>query len=109
NVIRIAECNGRLISETSDLANVIFITAGQSVSDANGMIADSTPTVCVYSSELPFSRWDNWYQAGIDLVIPDRRQIPAASLDPRIKMRSRLHWMLADQEARSVNPDAMAL
>ena len=109
-VIRnICESNGRLIEPTMDLSVVVFISAGLSVGDANGLISKSEPTVCVYTSELPFSRWSPGYQSGIDLVVPDVRQIPRTSIDPRIKMRSRLHWQMADQIARQRSPGAMAL
>ncbi|MEW4487807.1 aminotransferase class IV [Thalassoglobus sp. JC818] len=105
----IAETNTRLIPTESDLSIVVFVTAGQAIGDANEMIASSHPTVCVYSAPLPLKKWGSWHRDGIHLVIPDRRQIPIECLDPRIKMRSRLHWMLADQAARKVDPQAVAL
>ena len=105
----IADSNCQLIPENSDLAVVIFISPGQSVGDSNGLVEESTPTVCVYTASLPFGKWSKWYQEGVELIIPSTRQIPGQSLDPRIKMRSRLHWCLADQEAREINPNAQAL
>lgn len=105
----VCEHNSRLVDSTEDLSIVIFISAGQGVGDSNGLISESEPTVCVYSAKLPFSRWVSGYQSGTHLVIPDIRQIPRTSLDPRIKMRSRLHWQIADQIAREQHPGAMAL
>src|SRR5262249_26044128 len=49
------------------------------------------------------------FQEGARLVIPATRHLPAACVDPRIKQRSRLHWWLADQEARQTDPGAAAL
>ncbi|TWT55819.1 putative branched-chain-amino-acid aminotransferase [Thalassoglobus neptunius] len=105
----IAETNTGFIPKESDLTIVVFVTAGQAMGDANGIIAETHPTVCVYSAPLPLQKWSRWHRDGVHLVIPERRQIPVECLDPRIKMRSRLHWMLADQAARKVDPHAMAL
>ena len=105
----VAAKNTPLIDSQADLSVVVFITAGQSVSESGGLVNMSVPTVCVYSADLPFSRWHEWYTLGVDLILPDRLQVPARCVDPRIKMRSRLHWMLADQAARQINPAAQAL
>ena len=37
---------------------------------------------------------------------PSIRQIPPQCVDPKIKCRSRMHYFLADQEARLVDPEA---
>jgi branched-chain amino acid aminotransferase len=42
-------------------------------------------------------------------VTPSIRHIPPQCLDPKVKYRSRMHYYLADQEARLVDPDAAAL
>ncbi len=108
-ICEIAGQNTRSLAPDLDLAIVIFISAGQSPGDSNGLIDENEPTVCVYSAPLPFSKWVDGYVRGVDLMIPEVRQIPRSSLDPRIKMRSRLHWQMADQEARLQNPRAQAL
>src|SRR5262249_8207647 len=46
---------------------------------------------------------------GQHLVTPSVRHVPPQCLDPKIKHRSRLHFHLADQEARLVDPEALAL
>src|SRR5207302_1251856 len=46
---------------------------------------------------------------GARLLVPSVRHVPAASIDPRIKQRSRLHWWLAEQEVHQVDPLASAL
>ncbi len=101
--------NSQFIETDSDLAIVIFISAGQAIGDANGLATQSQPTVCVYTAPLPFANWVNGYLNGVDLITPETRQIPRASLDSRIKMRSRLHWQIADQIVRGQNPRATAL
>lgn len=106
---QLAEENTRGLSPEVDLAIVLFITAGQSLGDANEEIDSSQPTVCLYSAPLPFGRWAAWSREGVPLVVSKIRQISSRSLDPRIKHRSRLHWNLADQEAHLHHPRAMAL
>ena len=49
------------------------------------------------------------YQEGVHAVIPSQRTIPAQYLDPKIKNRSRLHYKLADIEAKRQDPNAWAL
>lgn len=101
--------NALLISPEEELSIVVFVTAGQAISDANGLARESRPTVCVHSSLLPVEKWSAGYRHGIDLVTPEIRQIPPESLDPTIKSRSRLHWYLADREAADRQPGSMAL
>jgi len=105
----LAHVNTQWIGRDEDLSIVIFITAGQSLGDANGMISASQPTVCLYSSPLPLEKWALAHREGIHLVTPEVRQLPADVIDPQIKHRSRLHWSLADQQAHRTDSLAMAL
>lgn len=108
-VQQVVQQNTQLIASTDDLSVVLFVTAGQSVGDANGLITASRPTVCVYTARLPWARWANDYQHGVQLVIPPVTQLPASCVDPHVKMRSRLHWQIADSMARESVPGAAAL
>lgn len=105
----VVSANVKFIETSSDLSIVLFVTGGQNVNDSNDLIQNSSPAVCVYTAPLPMHRWQSWYVQGVDLIVPDRRQISVQSLDPRIKMRSRMHWMLADQTVHASNPSAQAL
>ena len=107
---RIVDENARLIDSADDLNVAAFVTAGINPMYAGGR-ADSTesPTVCVHSFPLSFERWVGQYDRGVTLVIPSVQAIPRATIDPRIKYRSRLHWFLADREAWQTDPGAMAL
>jgi branched-chain amino acid aminotransferase len=46
------------------------------------------------------------YEAGVHVIVPSTRQLPAESLDPKIKHRSRMHMNLAALEAEKIDPDA---
>lgn len=58
------------------------------------------PTIIV--ADFPL-RWTvagmgRLFEAGINAVIPSQRAIPASLLDPKVKNRSRLHYMMANIE-----------
>ena len=46
---------------------------------------------------------------GAHVVTPSIRHVPPQCFDPKMKYRSRMHYFLADHEARLVDPDAVAL
>ena len=105
----VAEENCRLIPQSADLSIVIFVTAGPLLADANGLAGEPQPTLCVHSSPLPLMKWGALYREGVPLVTSSVRQLSSETLSPRIKMRSRLHWYLAEREARLTDPRAMAV
>ncbi len=93
--------NAALIPASLDLGIIVFATAGTNLTYV-GMMGDCEPsTVCVHTFPLPFELWAEKATSGQNLVIPKVRAIPPECLDPRIKHRSRLHWILADEEARA--------
>ena len=49
------------------------------------------------------------YDSGIHLIIPRQMSVPSRYIDPKIKNRSRIFYMLADQQAHDVRPDSWAL
>ncbi|HVX14064.1 MAG TPA: aminotransferase class IV [Pirellulales bacterium] len=71
--------------------------------------AEMTPTVCVHTFPLDWRRWERALREGAHLVTPSIRHVPPQCCDPKIKYRSRMHYYLADQEARLVDPAAAAL
>ncbi len=104
----IARTNATLIPNAHDLGIVVMVTAGLQPMYA-GRASHVGPTVCVHTFPLPFSSWADQYTRGVHLVVPAVRAMPHDVIDPRIKSRSRLHWFMADQEARRTDPTAMAL
>ncbi|MCA9241328.1 MAG: aminotransferase class IV [Planctomycetales bacterium] len=85
--------------EGDDWAVVVFATPG----------AGSGPTRCVHGFPLPFVDWASHYETGVSLQVSDFRQTPASCWPPELKCRSRMHYYLADQQARSIEPGARAL
>ncbi len=68
--------------------------------------AQPQPTLIVYAYPLPCWRYAPLVRQGAILKTASVRQIPAASIPPQIKQRSRLHWWIAD---RSAPPGILAL
>ncbi|MBN2022492.1 MAG: aminotransferase class IV [Pirellulales bacterium] len=107
----LVEHNARLVPPWQELALVIFLTAGESRVYARGAgrPARLEPTVCAHTFPLPYADWVERLRHGAHLVTPRTRNLPAACVDPNVKHRSRLHYYLADREARLVDPQAVPL
>lgn len=74
-----------------------------------GGLGEGEPTLGMHAFPLPIDRFRRPIAEGISLMIPSVRAIPATSIDPRIKQRSRMHWWLADREARTRGSGSQAL
>lgn len=108
---QVAGHNTGLLEKGQDLAVVQFVTPGENPIygglAAHG--APARPTVCIHSFPLPFSNWRHAMEEGAHLVTPSTRHLPPQCVDAKTKNRSRLHWWLAEREARQVDARAMAL
>src|SRR5947209_18839491 len=58
---------------------------------------------------MTFEFWASKLDTGAHFVTPSIRHVPPQCYDPKMKYRSRMHFYLADQEARLVDPNAAAL
>jgi branched-subunit amino acid aminotransferase/4-amino-4-deoxychorismate lyase len=108
---RLAAKNAALLDEGGELGLVLFVTAGEYATYAatSGRPVRTGPTVCVHTFPLPFHLWARKMREGARLVTPAVRQVPPACWPPQIKCRSRMHYYLAEQEARQFDPEASAL
>ena len=109
--LEVVEHNTQLVPESHDLGIVLFTTAGTNLTyvGAAGMNEAMNPTVCIHTFPLPFELWAQKFETGQHLVTPSIRHIPPDCIDPKIKMRSRMHWYLADRQAKLVDPAAGSL
>ncbi|MAT16817.1 MAG: branched-chain amino acid aminotransferase [Planctomyces sp.] len=103
--------NCGLIDQKDELGLVIFVTPGENRMYAGGaaMGANLTPTLCAHTFPLPFEYWAKKMETGSHLVIASTRHVPPQCYHPNMKYRSRMHYYLADLEARKVDPEAAAL
>jgi branched-chain amino acid aminotransferase len=103
--------NAGLIGGEDELCLVHFVTAGElpAYAGSAGRPARRLPTVCAHTFPLPFERWAESLRTGAHVVTPAVRHVPPQCYDPKMKYRSRMHFYLADLEARLVDPEAVAL
>lgn len=102
--------NAALLPTGGELCVVYFITPGESPIYAGSAAGvNAVPTFCIHSFPMPFALFRRFFVDGIHLVVPQTRHVPPVCVDPKVKNRSRLHWWLAEQEAKLVDPGAMPL
>jgi branched-subunit amino acid aminotransferase/4-amino-4-deoxychorismate lyase len=103
--------NSPLIHAEDDLGLIQFVTAGEYAGYARGLdrTVRSSPTMCVHTFVLPFELWAAKLPQGVHLITPSVRQVPNECVSSQIKCRSRMHYFLAEQQARQVDPEASAL
>jgi branched-chain amino acid aminotransferase len=103
--------NTRLIAPEDELGLTMFVTAGWNPTyvGASAGAECGRPTVGLHTWRLPLELWAERARTGQHLATPEVRQVPAETLDPRIKSRSRLHWHVAERQARAVDPHATAV
>jgi branched-chain amino acid aminotransferase len=65
--------------------------------------------VAVHSFPLAFSLWADAYEAGVSLRSVAVPQVPAACWPIHAKVRSRLHYFLADREAHAAEAGSRAV
>ena len=94
-----------------DLSVVHFVTPGEQRAYAGNAagLGPAHPTVCIHSFPLPFKSWRHYFSEGAHVVTPAIRHVPPQCVDPKTKNRSRMHWWLADQQTRAVDPKAVTL
>ncbi len=103
----VATHNHAQLSAGDDLGLTVFVTPGP----YSAMLPPGNyePTVCVHTFPLAFRYWAHKYEAGEALVTTDVVQVPTASWPAELKCRSRMHYYLADKQARQRDPGARAL
>jgi branched-chain amino acid aminotransferase len=108
---QLVEQNAQGLEANDDLGLVHFFTAGEvrTYARMTSRPLKATPTVCLHTFPLPFDLYAKKIQTGIHLITTSVRQVPAECIDPGIKCRSRMHYYLAENEARTVDPEASAL
>ena len=103
--------NLETLPKGKELGVVLFVTAGEfpiyAGSAAHG--EKMTPTVCIHTFPLPLHLWAKGLETGLHAVTPSNRHVPPQCIDPKMKYRSRLHYWLAEQEAKLVDPNAATL
>jgi branched-subunit amino acid aminotransferase/4-amino-4-deoxychorismate lyase len=92
---------------TGDLGVVIFVTPGDQPSQHEGHAG--RPLVAVHTFPLAFATWAEAYAQGASLRSVSVRQVPGECWPIHAKVRSRLHYFLADREAAALERGSRAV
>jgi branched-chain amino acid aminotransferase len=103
----VAARNHALGSPADDLGVVVFVTPGDLPAQHGGQAGP--PRTVVHSFPLAFRLWASAYTDGMALRSVSTRQVPQACWPVQAKVRSRLHYFLADREAHAAEPGARAV
>jgi branched-subunit amino acid aminotransferase/4-amino-4-deoxychorismate lyase len=103
----LAALNHALLAEGDDLGLCLFATPGPYAAMAPRDA--QRPMVALHTYPLPFRFFADKYEAGESLFVPDVRQTSPRVLPRELKCRSRMHYFLADQQARAIDPQSRAL
>lgn len=106
--LELAARNHGLLEAGDDLGLSMFVTPGP-YSTFSSSTVPSGPTIGVHTYPLPFQLWHEKYEQGESLVVTDVMQVPSACWPTELKCRSRMHYYLADKQARQIEPGARAL
>lgn len=91
----------------ADLGLVIFVTAGDLAAQHGGR--SGPPRSGIHSFPLAFGLWAGAYESGVPLRSVTVQQVPENCWPLAAKVRSRLHYFLADREAAAREPGARAV
>ena len=72
-------------------------------------LEERPPTVVIAPKRLPFASLAQGYRNGVHAVVPSTRHTPTQCLDPKLKTCSRMHLVLAEYEAKQVDPKAWSM
>ncbi|HEX3951959.1 MAG TPA: aminotransferase class IV [Stellaceae bacterium] len=67
------------------------------------------PTIVAFNMPVNYQRFAKFYRQGVHLVTAATRRTPAECLDPRAKITNKMNHVMAEFEAKSVDPEAFAL
>lgn len=105
--LELAAKNHSLLAKGDDLGLSIFVTPG--LYPTYNPQGSAGPTIGMHTYPVPFSLWADKYEQGQHLITARTRQVSPRNWPPELKCRSRMHYYLADREARNADPLARAI
>jgi branched-chain amino acid aminotransferase len=107
---RLVTANAAEVGASNDLALVMLATPGIIPHYTWPFPFESgRPQWIMHTFPLPYARYRSLFTEGATLAVPPTRPVPADCIDPRAKMRSRMHWWIAEQQAKEIEAGASAL
>ena len=104
---KLAARNHPLLTPGDDLGLGIFVTPGPYSTLA--ALAPPGPVVGIYTVPLPFHHWAATYKQGQALRTTAIEQVSEKCWPRELKVRSRVHYFLADRQAAAAEPGARAI
>ncbi len=104
---QLVEHNHALLAKGDDLGLSMFVTPGPYAGFAP--MDSSGPTCAMHTYPVAFGTFAAKYVKGESLVVTNTRQVPNDCWPSSLKCRSRMHYFLADREARQHLAGARAL
>jgi len=95
--------NHKYLKKAGDFTIHPWVTRG--VESVN----DSTPTVCISIKPVNFARFAKAYVDGVKTVIAKTRSYSTDMMDPKVKHHNRMNFVLAELEAKDVDPKALPI
>lgn len=116
-VSNISAHNFHLQNGKRELGICLFATPGPSprfsiskqAKQAKKASQECRPTVCVHTYSLPQAEMAERFLNGVRVKIASNTEVPTSCWPKDIKIRSRLHYFLADLEMQSTDPDCIAI
>lgn len=103
---QLAAANWSLERPDEDIGLSIFVTpGGYPTLDPR----PSGPRLGMHTYPLPCELWADKFTEGERLSVVDFRQVPTACWPAELKCRSRMHYYLADKQARRLDPSSRAI
>ena len=93
--------NHKYLEEAGDFTIHPWVTRGV------GAVNDSIPTVCISIKPVNFAAFANAYVDGVKAVIAKTRSYSTDMMDPKVKHHNRMNFVLAELEAKDVDPKAL--
>src|SRR5688500_17004897 len=97
--LELVEINNKLRGPEDDYSCGHYITKG----------TEAGPTVVIFCDPIPFKSFASEYRTGAHAVSSSIRQVPSQVIDPKLKTTSRMYHLLAENEAKLVDPKAYPL
>ena len=106
-VYKTIEINDPMFEEDDEHRIMIDVTRG--LLSIYEDVVGTHPGINIIIADFPL-RWTvtdmgKLYDKGINAVIPSQRAIPASLIDPKVKNRSRIHYLMANIQVSNVEGD----
>lgn len=101
-VREVVDANAGALEATEDFMVFISVSGGWDVYAGE----PEAPRLIVSVQPIPYAKFGRDFIEGRRFVTTSTRQLPTETLSPLIKHRSRMHFVLADIEAKRVHPRA---